>query len=293
LPYIPESWEWTWLVSGKADYVGTFPKRLSKFFFQSHGIKCPTSFMQALGNLARQHSADAITYTFDFTDTFDWDDGDFGDSGSCYWSDRTAALGMLAENAALAIRFYADASGFARAWVAQLSEKRYIVFNGYGIETRKIAHIMATWLGLGYKKIRLANNGETAGMLWINGDSGYLIGTSEQTAALERHDLGFDCSECYACDYCGNTMNEDDSYSTPNGESYCQSCFYDHYDYCYYCDSTVYRDDMTYVDDNDVCDSCFDKHYFTCETCHTNRPNRHKLEDKDYCLICKPLPDEN
>ena len=294
LPAIPNDWVWTWLVAGKGEYVGTFPKRLSKFYFQEHGIKCPTSFVQELGNLARQHSSEQITFTFDFNNRFDWEAGDYGDNNSCYFTDRRAALGMLRDNDALAIRFYEGDKGIGRAWVAKLVEKRYIVFNGYGIAgdaTLKIAQIMATWLGLGYKHIDLDNYGQTGGTLWINGGNGYLIGTSEQTAAMDSHDLQFDCDECYSCANCGDEMNEDESYYTPDGESYCNSCFDNHCAYCAHCDETFFRDDMRYIEDmGEVCERCLERRYEYCSNCSEYRPKDDFMVIKEevYCTNCQP-----
>lgn len=287
MPIIPDTWQWQWKVEGKADYTGTFPKRLTKYFWKEHALKCPDSFTKELGNLARQHSSDSFSYSFEFVNRFNWDAGDYADENSCYWTDRASARTTLEENDALAIRFYADEKGIGRAWIAQLPESRYIVFNGYGLETIKIAQIFSSWLKLSYRKIALSNHGDTGGTLYIN-NGGYVIGTLEQTAAMDSHDLGYDCYDCYTCDYCGNDMNEDESYSTPNGESYCQSCFYDHYDYCAICDRTSHRDDMTYIDDRDICDSCFNSHYFECKTCHQYRPNRLAVDDENYCMLCKP-----
>lgn len=299
LPDLSDDWQWTWVLTGKGEYVGTFPKRLAKFFFQEHGIKCPTSFLQEIGNIARQHSSEQITFTFDFTNLIDWEDGDFGDSNSCFWGSRSAARGMLEQNNALAIRFYAGDSGIGRAWVAQLSNSRYIVFNGYGIQgnaTLKIAQIMATWLGLNYKKIALCNHGETSSTLWINSDLGYLIGTPEQTAAMDKHDLEFDCDDCYTCDNCGDSLDEDDSYSTPNGESYCRDCFYNHYGYCAHCDDAYSQDYLYYIESvGDVCEHCLDRHYTRCDKCEEHFPNDEitRIEDNFYCENCKPEESEN
>jgi hypothetical protein len=297
LPALPHDWQWSWLVAGKGEYVGTFPKRVSKFYWQESKIKSPQRFLSELGNLARQHSSEQITFSFDFTDSIDWEDGDFGDENSCYWSDHAPARGMLEENNALAIRFYESNEsdkGIGRAWIAQLSNKRYIAFNGYGIQgdaTLKIAQIMATWLGLGYKKIELSNYGQTGGMLWINGTHGYLIGTSEQTAAMDSHDLQFDCDECYSCNNCGDSLTEDEGYSTPSGETYCQSCFYNNYDYCAHCDETYSRDDMSYVENvGDVCDYCRNRRYDYCDRCSEYRVKSDftKIKDELYCTHCQP-----
>lgn len=293
MPFIPSEWEWKWKVAGKAEYTGTFPKRLTNYFWKECGLKCPDSFTKELGNLARQHSHESLTYSFELVNRIDWQDGDYGDSNSCFWSDRQQALKMLEQNDALAIRFYNGEQGIARAWIAQLSESRYILFNGYGIETIKIAQIFSAWLKLTYKKISLYNHGETSGSLYIN-NGGYLIGTLEQCAAMSSHDLYYNCDDCYTCDNCGNEISEDEGYATPNGEVYCSSCFYDNYDDCAHCGEAAYREDMTYVESmGDVCERCLDRHYFLCDSCHEYRANRNFIEGKDYCMICKPLPDDS
>src|SRR5690349_11332511 len=53
LPDLPYEWAWEWVIKGRGEYVGTFPKRASKFYWQTHNLKCPTAFIQQLGNFAR------------------------------------------------------------------------------------------------------------------------------------------------------------------------------------------------------------------------------------------------
>jgi hypothetical protein len=292
LPPLPENWAWQWLVGGKGEYVGTFPKRVSKYYWQEHQLKSPTTFVQELGNRARQHSSKHKAYTFDFVNRFNWNAGDFGDAHSCFWGDRKAARKTLEDNKGLAIRFFEGDKGYARAWIMPIGDNRYIVFNGYGHEgnpTLICARVMATWLGLGYKRIELSNYGATSGTLYINGDIGYLIGTSEQTAELDEYDLELPCDDCLSCYSCGDDINEDDSYIAPNGESYCQDCFYDIYDYCVHCDETFYRDDMYYVEnEGDICASCLDRHYSRCERCEEYHADSSiiVIEGDSYCDDC-------
>jgi hypothetical protein len=294
LPNLPFDWAWEWVIKGRGEYVGTFPKRASKFYWQVHNLKCPNAFVQELGNLARQHSSDSVTYEFDFVNQFNWISGDFGDKHSCFWGSRDAARQILTDNNALAMRFYKDDSGIARAWLAQLSDNRFIIFNGYGFQansTLTIARVLATYLGLSYKRIALENFGKNDGTLWINSGIGYLISTSEQAENISEYDLEFqsqseDLHECYSC---GNTIHEDDSYNAPNDEIYCQDCFYETFAYCEHCGEADYREDMSYIDNvGDVCESCVDRRYTYCNRCYEYHPNDSVIEvEGDYfCDNC-------
>src|SRR5688572_17952232 len=50
---LPNEWRWVWVVTGKGAFVGTFPKRVSKYYKLTQSLKCPVSFLSELGNLAR------------------------------------------------------------------------------------------------------------------------------------------------------------------------------------------------------------------------------------------------
>jgi hypothetical protein len=165
LPSLPDDWDWIWLLE-TGDYKGTFPKRVRNYYYKVHRLKCPDTFIQEIGNLARAHSSDGLTYTFDFTDQIDWEAGDFADDSSCYWNDRAGAKQMIEDNGGWAVRFFEDVDGIARAWVAPIHDDMYIVFNGYGFTTLQIARVLATWLNVSYKKIRLTNQGGTAYALY-------------------------------------------------------------------------------------------------------------------------------
>ena len=292
LPPLPDNWVWEWLVRGKGEYVGTFPKRASKYYWQEHKLKCPTSFVQELGNRAKQHSSEHKAYTFDFVSQFNWGAGDFGDAHSCFWTDRKAARKTLAENEGLAIRFFEGDKGYARAWIMPIGDNRYVLFNGYGHAgnpTLICARVMATWLGLGYKRIGLSNYGSTGGTMFINGQIGYVIGTAEQTGEIDEYDLQLDCEDCITCENCEDDISEDDTYFAPNGETYCRDCFYDIYDYCAHCDETYYRDDMSYVDGvGDVCERCLDRRYSYCERCGEYHAHEDviEVEGETYCDHC-------
>ncbi|MEL6526838.1 MAG: hypothetical protein AAFQ07_14135, partial [Chloroflexota bacterium] len=76
---LPDDWDYRWVVTGRGEYVGTFPKRVSNYYWQTFNIRTPQAFVQDIGQIARRHSEDNATYTIDFTDKLDWDAGDYGD----------------------------------------------------------------------------------------------------------------------------------------------------------------------------------------------------------------------
>lgn len=296
LPSLPFDWQWVWIVS-KGVYAGTMAKRVASFYFKQFGIKSPTSFIEQIGNVARQHTNEGVTYEFDFTDVFDWEDGDFGDAGSCYWGDHDAAREMLADDGAFAIRFYnTEDEGIGRAWIVDriAANGFYVVYNGYGISTSATlttARVVALFLSLTYKRVVLRNNNATTAMLWINGGVGYLIGAIEAIADVTWVDL--EIAEIFACHECGDRLSEDNSYFSPDGNRLCGDCHYDLYDTCYECDNTTDRDDMVYIEglDRDVCSWCFQQYYTTCDKCeediHVNDSHRIEGEDGHFCTDCR------
>ena len=98
LPVLPHDWQWCAKVGGKGEFVGSFAKRIAKFYHQA-GHKLDSNFLGNIGSLVSQYSAKQSTYTIDYTRTFDWHGGDFGDSGVCFLDRgcRSAAPGKIRE----------------------------------------------------------------------------------------------------------------------------------------------------------------------------------------------------
>lgn len=287
MPPLPDvdGFSWFWNVQ-RGDYRGTFPKRVSKWYKLNHGLNCPDTFLEKIGNIARQHSLDAYTYTFDFVNDFEWESGDFGDSGSCYWNDHSEARELLENNGCLAIRFFEDNHGFARAWFFPAGDF-YVIFNGYGMTTLEIAKIFATWQLLDYKKIHLYNNRESAGLIYINGSgSGYVVGEQAKIVNISKYD--FEIYTPHSCERCGRDMGEN-GYTTPNDEEWCSDCFYDLYDYCYHCDSACHRDNLTYIEsvERDVCDYCLNRYYSYCDYCDSYYPDNEVEGDENGVNKCR------
>ena len=103
---LPADFSLEWTVGKKAEYAGNFPTRIKLFLKKVHGIKMSGPDISEVGNIGKRNTITADEFTFDFTKEFDWEDGDFGDGGSCYWAGRAGARKMLEDHDSLAIRFY-------------------------------------------------------------------------------------------------------------------------------------------------------------------------------------------
>lgn len=287
---LPENWNYQWVVTGRGEYVGTFPKRVSKYYWQKYQLRCPNIFVAELGQIARRNSADKSSYVIDFTDRLDWKAGDYGDSSSCLWGGYAHGREIMQENGVMAVRFYDnEGDGYGRAWLYQWDEL-WVLWNGYGVKgsTIAIARVLAQFWGVSYKKIALENNGNEGGAVYINGGKGYVIGQADKLTGISDYDFHFPGDRC--CDNCGDEISEDDSYVTPDGEDYCQDCFYEHCDYCAHCGETYWRDDMYYVCDHDVCEGCLDRHYTRCDNCEEYHRDRdiHEHKKGHFCEGCLP-----
>jgi len=288
LPYLPNNWQWVWIVE-RGEYAGTMPKRIAKYYFKEHGLKFPQSQLAALGQLARSHSSETKTYTFELANQIDWQDGDFGDGGSCWWGSYSGSRVMWDANNGLSIRFYDESGdGYARAWVMEIDTELYTVMNGYGLSTLQITRIFAQFTGLTYKQIHLHNSASSS--LWINGSMGYIVGKFEVINEIESHDFDMEGEDAYTCHSCGRLIDENDRFVGADDNDYCEGCYYEIFDSCEHCGSTHYREDLTYVEsaEYDVCEWCLEHNYDLCDKCeeyHRNHQLTH-VGEKQYCADC-------
>ncbi len=285
LPSLPTNWDWQWKVNGKGEYVGTFPKRVAKYLYQKHETKLSADRLGVLGSKVAEHCERNASYTFDFTDSFDWSAGDFGDDGSCFWGGRSDARDMLTDNGARAVRFYKDGSGYARAWIAEIAGG-VVIFNGYGLESLQIARILAHHWGAYYKKVSLENNGEETGTLWINGGVGFVVGSQDTFEGVDSVDLRFEDTGGYRCDNCSERIDDDYARHADDGV-YCESCFDSLYFYCEDCEDSCSNDDYNNINDRAVCDGCRQSNYTECEDCNNYVADDAVCIGPDNCSRCE------
>ena len=226
----PLSWSWEWLVT-QGQYRGKLPNRLAGMLKTRYDIKLTPKQKSTIGNIARKHLLARDNYTVDFTDTFDWNDGDFGDFGSCFWGANFGAREIMEEEGVIAIRFYdEDDNGIGRAWLYELSDTAWILFNAYGLECSEAASVFAMKLGedtgdtWDYEQLdSLRISGISKGFVYVNSFS--------QIICREGYHLEFNVDldwniPYYSCSSCGDWVHEDNLYHDEEiCESYCYDCY--------------------------------------------------------------------
>lgn len=274
VPGLPQTWNWAWVVTGRAAYVGTLPKRIWKYYYRTFGVKLPDTVVSQIGNIARANTETSAAYEFEFVTKIDWRAGDFGDGGSCYWGSRGAALELLADNGGFAVRFYEEGKGKGRAWMYQIQDGVYVLWNGYGFQgdsTLTIARVVATYLGMSYRRINLTNWNVDSGTLYINSGRGFLIGAADIIEGMDdEYDFQWGDQEYYdTCANCGDGLHEDEGYYAPDDNTYCESCYYELFDTCELCGETHDREHITYVESTreNVCHECLDARFTMCDNC--------------------------
>jgi len=291
---LPNDWQWVWQVGGKGEYVGTLPKRIGKYAHKCKHKLLPEA-LSYIGNLGMQHCEKTETYDFEFVDKFDWNAGDFGDQGSCFWSCHKSAKDILLDNGAGAICFYHPETndGYARAWIVPLSDsaknKCFIVFNGYGIDTLPIARILATYLGHAYyQKIGLTNKGGHDGDLYINGGRGYLIGPQDIVKESHSIDLDWDEPNGLRCEKCGDRVDEDDCCLLPDGDTACETCYRNKVSFCQTCQEDCWREDERLDPNGDcICCNCHEDSVSWCGVCEEEYWNDDGKTDDAGRTLCE------
>ena len=242
---LSQQWCWNWVVqNGKVR--GKLPKRLARAFSARFDIKLTPEQMSEIGNIARAHILPPNKYTFDFTNNFSWEAGDFGDFGSCFWGNNYLAKEVLRNQGALAIRLY-DALGYAgtsRAWLYQLSNKEWLLFNSYGDPTSKMVNLFAKFLSnkdgqvWEYKDILLSINDEESSLVYVNAHPQIVF--VEGTYVPDSIDLDWNLDEYGVCECC-ETWENVDSFTIYRGDDYCEMCMKEYAVHCSECDMLIQR----------------------------------------------------
>jgi len=177
--------------------------------------------------------------------------------------ERTYGKGVYAKDK---VKILPEHRGVGRAWMVPVGNN-LIIFNAYGLyQSLHIARLLATILGLSYKKIILDSEPERA--LYLNGD-GFIVGEQSEIATFTKHifESDWEDEDFYCCDDCGNSVPNGDVCSTPDGRFLCEDCFNDNHFYCYRCGNTYNNDNEFNVNDTSWCERCATNHACYCEVC--------------------------
>lgn len=100
------------------------------------------------------------------------------------------------------------------------------------------------------------------------------------------HKIGC-CEECLnaggeTCCDCGGRVDEDNSRTSDNGDTYCEDCYFNNFAYCEHCGNDVPNDD--YLGDG-YCNECGDQCY-NCGSVHKKDNMYTGPDDECYCEEC-------
>jgi hypothetical protein len=173
----------------ECEFTGKLPKRIASYLKKKTNLALSADAQSKIGNLFNEYNLNRGVYQFDFTDRLNWQRGEFGDHGSCFWDDRRYALDIIASNG-YAVRFYKNSNGelkgHARAWVAPHFPRQgeITVFNAYGFTLEKVAVILAKYFDAKFTTIELYNFGDADATLYINGAMGAVISKEDDLSKI-------------------------------------------------------------------------------------------------------------
>jgi len=373
-PRLPDWWVWEWAVTrSEYKYVGTMPKRISKWVWKEWGIRLKPDELAEIGVIAKQHTIEDNTYVFDIAPTPPrWTKGDFGDPDSCYFGVNISAQDVLASLNATALRIFRPIdivtevdrhcarttwccdiqkqavtmdthhfgcmcngctqarryniklekkygqyiwfggvpeyqtdpllSGWGRCWVVP-HDKGLVLFNAYGhYQLFALARILATLLGLSYRKIEVTGDSDS---LWINGShmsgggtggAGYLLNHPEildKTSCVTLNCDNAETGELFFCTYCEDNYDHEDTESiitTDDGEI-CDKCYENYYDTCSHCNNIQLAIQLNPINDVGLyCPACREQLALTCDHCGDWYIGNNLIEIRgmNICTACKP-----
>ena len=306
-----------WIYNGQS---GKISKQTARVWRKLTDHKLTDSDKMMIGTVARYFSNGESIY-FDLTNDFTWSDGDYGDHGSCFWTDGGEYRGAIYDADGSAIRSYSSqyGQGIGRAWVMPtqtrqtsasgdfdaLGESReYVIFNNYGSpDIQVFAETLRQTLCAKYAVPICADYSDT----YMNAGTHYLITDRSAHYLYTRHyspdALNYksasypsvNLSSEYYCDretrYCQNCQSRvnlsdcmSDDYG--DGDYYCIGCWSEHYTSCENCDQTIGRYDAQSHNGSDYCDYCYDRVCRVCDICG-ERSERKMYDDVNgYDQVC-------
>ncbi|MFA5936512.1 MAG: hypothetical protein WC822_01395 [Candidatus Paceibacterota bacterium] len=283
-PDVIDKIEYYWTVASVITHVGnewcnkegTFLKRIAKAMKRHRGISLSPSFMGKLGDTARKYCPKQTEVTWDCVTRFDWNDGDFGDSGSCFWGSHKEDRLGLERDKAVAFRVYREGEGYGRCWGLPVGGQwdKAVFFNAYSgqydLSLLWFGRVISDILGLYYRGVAFTSN------VYVNGDKGTLVGSQEDISRTASVHVHVNVQPELTCDMCGEPIDDEGGgYTVDGDQQWCDDCASNYASMCSDCEE-MKSGDLTQVggEDSDsyVCDSCIGN-YTKCEECNEFYPN--------------------
>lgn len=278
---------------------GKLLKRFSKYIKKNYDIQLSNELMGKIGDILQRFVQNqANEFFIDFTDTFDWRNGQFGKSGSCWWGTYSESLPTFENGGGWVIRFYnsenqCNDNGIGRTWL--YPENGYLIgFNSYGVGRPQVSKVIKALFAeygieLHYKRIEVENNYSDT-IPYINGGTGFVLG--EDVTDIESWDLNMeveDDDEHFTCEGCGLRYHTDDS-NYVNDYLWCNDCYNDRFAYCQKCGEDYDNDYVHEVNHrySYMCEDCLsDCGFYKCEDCGEYSDNVNETDECNlYCEDC-------
>lgn len=253
---------------------GKILKRFSYFYkVENDGEVIPDHIMGILGDILQNLVTKELSMRFfvDFTNSFDWDDGDFGKKGSCWWGSYSASLPTFEENGGWCIRFYDEyKNGIGRTWLYPDPEENVILgFNSYGVERPKVSKIikkifLSHGIELHYATCGIENR-HNSNIPYINGGTGFVL-YDEGDSPQSDYDLDMYVVEDENhenCENCGHRIRTDGGdFTIVRDYIFCDDCTNRLFSFCDKCEEYCDTDDVHRVTSSSrydyLCEHCAD-----------------------------------
>jgi len=298
---IPITWDWRLEATHYFEQIkfqGSLAKRIRKYLQYKYKVDLSQKDMGQLGEIIRKLKNQQTNFIAEFVDNFEWEAGDFGDFGSCFWEERWVAKDILLENGATPILFYNEENeGVGRAIVINRGN-HMVVFNSYGFNLEEVVQMLARYFHCKYKIVEANNRYDNNILLYINDEKTGIL--SYSTIDGNYYELGISTDNYYKCESCHRYYHINDV-RLVNGEIYCELCCEIHDVFiCDECDKEYLfgYENATYIVDKNItlCPDCLKKYsdkIIQCENCRASFVEKQNLTEKDgklYCETCLPNP---
>lgn len=276
---------------------GRILKRFRKWYKSEYDVNISDSEFGIIGDCLQYFiSKGGLELYFDFTFTFDWNDGQFGHSGSCWWGCYKESLPTFENGGGFAIRFYndgnqSDDNGIGRTW-AIIQDSRIYCFNSYGTSRANVSKALKEFftkkgIDLHFSKCDI-HNSESNEIPYINGGTGFVMYQHGDTIEDgHSHDINLFVESSYRCEACNSRLNEDEIYSAGDSTIYCSDCFNERYFYCEKCGEDCDRDSECECDGKYYCEYCANRLGFQkCDQCNEYHKDIVEYNSDVYCQDC-------
>lgn len=181
---------------------GNYATRVKRMAYKEYSLKLEPEILTNIGNIVTKH-ARAQNVNVAVTRDVNMPSGEFGNVGSCWWTDYKESRCALKSNGGLGLRAFSDAGVVSgRVWVMPMKvgvdgrlyptfdcdSGIYFVFNGYGslVDTMGPRVVQKMTGAETYMNVTA-----TVDRYYINKGSGYLVGPQQAIETASRAGLRF------------------------------------------------------------------------------------------------------